>query len=50
MPRSNKANTPARKRQWDHVEQSELDRGASPKVAAMAANSVVKKHPSRKKK
>jgi|HubBroStandDraft_5_1064220.scaffolds.fasta_scaffold48799_4 hypothetical protein len=50
MPRSSKAKTPAQKRQWDHVEQSELDRGASPKVAAMAANSVVKKHPSRKKK
>ena len=49
MPRSNKANTPAKKRQWDHVESSELAAGKSAKVAAMAANSQVKKHPSRKK-
>lgn len=49
MPRSRKANTPARKRQWDHVEQSMLDRGASPKRAAMAANAVVRDTPARAK-
>ena len=50
MPRTKKANTPARKRQWAHIEESMLDRGATPKEAAMAANSVLKKHPTRKKK
>lgn len=50
MPRTAKAKTPAQKRQWDHVEQSMLERGASPKAAAKAANSVVKKHPSSKRK
>jgi hypothetical protein len=49
MPRSAKAKTPAQKRQWDHVEQSMLDRGASPKRAAMAANAVVRDHPSKKR-
>jgi len=43
-----KANTPKRKRQWDHVYQSQLDAGKSKKVAIMSANAVVKK--SRKKK
>ena len=50
MPVSKKANTPAKKRQWHHVEESALARGASPKIAAMSANAVVKKHPSKKKK
>lgn len=50
MPVSKKANTPAKKRQWSHVEESMLDRGASPKKAAMAANAVVRDHPSKKKK
>ena len=50
MPKSKKANTPAKKRQWQHVEDSMLARGASPKRAAMAANAVVRDTPSRKKK
>jgi hypothetical protein len=50
MPVSKKANTAAKKRQWAHVEESMLDRGASPKKAAMAANAVVRDHPTKKKK
>ena len=50
MPESKKANTPARKRQWRHVEESMLKRGASPKRAAMAANAVVRDNPTKKKK
>lgn len=50
MPISKKANTPARKRQWRHVEQSALARGASPKSAAMQANAVVRDNPARKGK
>lgn len=49
MPRSRKANTPAKKRQWDHVEQSALDRGASPGSAARQANAVVRDRPARGK-
>jgi hypothetical protein len=43
MPMSKKANTKKRKRQWQHVEESMKARGASPKVAAMAANAAVRK-------
>jgi hypothetical protein len=50
MPKSKKANTPAKKRQWQRVEDSMLDRGASPKKAAMGANAAVRDHPSKKKK
>ena len=50
MSVSKKANTPARKRQWRHIEDSMLERGASPKKAAMAANAGVRDHPSKKKK
>ena len=50
MPKSAKANTPARRRQWLHVEESMKARGASPKRAAMAANAVVRDTPSKKKK
>jgi len=50
MPVSKKANTQARKRQWKHVEQAQLARGKSPKVAAMSANAAVRDTPSRKKK
>jgi hypothetical protein len=50
MPITHKAKTPAQKRQWRHIEESELAAGKSPKIAAMAANSAVAKHPSRKKK
>jgi hypothetical protein len=50
MPRSKKANTPARKRQWDDVEKSQLARGRSPKIAAMSANAAVRDHPAKAKK
>lgn len=53
MPASkftHKAKTPAQKRQWDHVYQSELAKGASHATAVIAANGVVKRHPSKKKK
>lgn len=49
MPRSNKANTPARKRQWDVVKESAEARGASPKSAHMQANAVVRDHPAKTK-
>jgi len=45
MPVSKKANTPAKKRQWEHVENSALSRGASPGSAARQANAVVRDHP-----
>jgi len=45
-----KANTSAKARQWEHVEQSALKRGASPKSAVKQANSVVRDTPTRKKK
>ena len=38
-----KATTPKLKRQWAHVEQSALDRGASPGAAVRMANGVVKR-------
>ncbi len=50
MPVSKKADTPAKKRQWRDVEQSQLDRGMSPRVAAMSANAAVRDHPARKHK
>lgn len=50
MPRSKLANTPAKKRQFRHIEDSMLERGATPKQAAMGAASQLKKHPTRKKK
>lgn len=50
MPYPKRANTAAKKRQFRHIEDSMLDRGATPKQAAMGANSQLKKHPSRKKK
>jgi len=40
------ADTPKKKRQWSHVEQSALKRGASPGSAIKQANAVV----ARKKK
>lgn len=45
-----KANTAAKKRQWQHIEDSMLARGASPGAAIRAASGALKKHPSRKKK
>ena len=50
MPISKKASTPKLKRQWKHVEQEELDRGASPGAAAKMANGVVKKAGKHKRK
>jgi hypothetical protein len=38
-----KANTPTKKRQWQHVEQSALKRGASPGSAIRQANASVKR-------
>lgn len=45
-----KANTPAKRRQWQHVEDSMLAAGASKGAAIRAASGVIKKHPTRKKK
>ena len=50
MPISKKANTPARKRQWKHVEEAQLAQGKSPKVAAMSANAAVRDYPAKGKK
>jgi hypothetical protein len=36
-----KANTPKRKRMWEHVEQSAKERGASPGSAVRQANAAV---------
>lgn len=38
-----KATTPAKKRQWEHVEKSALKRGASPGSAIHQANAAVAK-------
>jgi len=38
-----KANTPKKKRQWEHVYRSQKRRGKSKKVAIMSANAAVKK-------
>ena len=43
MPVSKKANTPKKKRQWHHVEESALSRGASPASAIKQANDAVAK-------
>jgi len=50
MPKSKKADTPAKKRQWAKVEAAVLDKGKSPKIAAMSANAAVRDHPSKKKR
>jgi len=44
-----KANTPKKRRQWQHVEDSMLARGASKGAAIRAANGVVKKRGKRGK-
>jgi len=44
-----KANTPKKRRMWQHVRESAESRGASPGSAVRQANSAVKKA-SRKKK
>lgn len=41
------ANTPKKKRQWDHVYESAKKRGASPGSAVRQANAVVKKKKAR---
>ena len=38
-----KANTPKRKRQWQHVYDAEKKAGKSERIAIMAANAAVKK-------
>lgn len=45
-----KANTPARNRQWQHVYDSAIARGASKAKAVIEANGVLKKHATRKKR
>jgi hypothetical protein len=42
-----KANTPAKKRQWQHVADSAEARGASRGSAIRQANAAVKKNPAR---
>jgi hypothetical protein len=44
-----KANTAAKRRQWQHVEDSAKSRGASPKSAVMQANAAVRDHPAKSK-
>lgn len=50
MPVSKRANTTAKRRQWKHVEDSALARGASPGSAARQANAVVRDSPARSKR
>ena len=45
-----RATTPKLKRQWSHVEQSALDRGASRGSAIRQANAVVKRSSQRSKR
>lgn len=45
-----KANTPSKKRQWRHVEDSALARGASAGSAIRQANAVVARNKSRSKR
>jgi len=45
-----KANTPARNRQWQDVYKSATSRGLSKGAAIREANSVLKRHPTNKKK
>ena len=45
-----KADTPKKQRQWSHVRQSEIDRGASPGKADKIANGVIKKESGGKSK
>jgi hypothetical protein len=45
-----KANTPKKKRQWEHVADSALAKGASEGSAIRQANAVVKRNRSGKKK
>ena len=44
-----KATTPKRKRQWQHVYDSEKKRGASAGAAVRAANGVIKRGARRKR-
>lgn len=45
-----KATTPAKKRQWQHVYDAQLDAGKSKATAIKSANAAVRDNPSRKKK
>lgn len=45
-----KANTPARNRQWQDVYDSAVSHGRPKGEAIREANSVLKKHPTKKKK
>lgn len=46
---THKADTPEKKRQWDHVYQSSLSSGKSEKVAIMSANAAVRDTPAKSK-
>ena len=48
--KTKKANTPAKERQWSHVANQILKATGNEASAIRQANSVVAKHPSRKKK
>jgi hypothetical protein len=48
--KTKKANTPAKSRQWAHVADKVLAKTGDEGLAIREASSVVKKHPSRKKK
>lgn len=45
-----KANTPAKRRQWKHVEDSAKARGLSPGASVREANAAVRDHPSKKRR
>ena len=45
-----KAKTPKLRRQWDHIEKSMLERGASRGAAVRAANGVIKRQARRSKR
>ena len=45
-----RADTPKKKRQWEHVYRSAKSRGASPGSAIRQANSVVKRSSARSKR
>ena len=49
MPYPKKADTPAKRRQFRHVEESVKARGGSAKSAAMQASAVVRDHPAKGK-
>lgn len=47
---THKASTPAKKRQWSHVEEKALNRGLPIGSAIKMANAAVRDHPAKSKK